>query len=129
MEKWGIENVNDLIVDETVADFEANHVDGTPFYNNPPTRPTSQTPNAGNDGGFHHFNGGYDYPNPNKPTASTPRNYGNNNGYLPTTGYTIHHNNNPNRQNGIDRYWQATATVIQQPPVAVSGFSYTINQR
>lgn len=77
LQKWGTDNVNDLIVDETIDNFESTRVNGIPFFNNLPTRPTAQTPQTPNqftdtpntlptDGGFHHFNDGYNYPNPNK---------------------------------------------------------------
>lgn len=116
LEKWGVDNVNDLIVDETVDDFEATRFNDIPLYDQKPPSPNqtptfTELPNAVPTDGFHHFDGGYNYPNPNKvhtaappppPPASTP-------GYLPTNAYTVNHNP------GADRYW--------------SGFSYSINQR
>lgn len=124
LDKWGIDNVNDLIVDETVDDFESTRrFNDIPLYDQKPPDPNqtptyNELPNAVPTDGFHHF--GYSYPNPNKvntvrPTqshepqpppppsapAATP--------YLPTNGYTVNHNP------GANRYW--------------SGFSYSINQR
>lgn len=66
------------------------------------------------------------------PPSPTPK-YGNK-VYMPTDGWTIHHNNINNNNNNrnddaIDRYWQASGDVLQQPPLAVSAFSYSINQR
>lgn len=114
LEKWGIDNVNDLIVDETVDDFEATRFNDIPLFDQKPpnphqTPPFADLPNAVPTDAFRHNDGtGYNYPNPNKvptpaqPPAPTP-------GYLPTNGYTVNHNPNS------DRYW--------------SGFSYSIHQR
>lgn len=72
LQKWGTDNVNDLIVDETIDNFEMIRVNGVPFFNNNnlPTRPTAQTTQTSNppptdSSGFDHFNSGYNYPNPN----------------------------------------------------------------
>lgn len=117
LEKWGIDNVNDLIVDETVDDFEATRFNDIPLFDQKPPNPhqtpiLNELPNAVPTDGFHHNDGaGYSYPNPNpnnkeqtpiQPPVPTP-------GYLPTNGYTVNHNP------GSDRYW--------------SGFSYSIHQR
>lgn len=119
LDKWGLENVNDLIVDETVDDFEATRFNDIPIYDpklpDPHQTPTfTDPPSAVPTDSYHHFDNGYNYPNPNKvhtvgppmhpapPPASTA-------GYLPTNhGYTVNHP-------GANRYW--------------SGFSYSINQR
>lgn len=139
LDKWGIDNVNDLIVDETVDDFESTRrFNDIPLFDQKPPDPNqtptfNDLPNAVPTDGFHHLDGGYNYPNPNKvntaaPPASQPQpqpSYlpppppspsvpssspaATPGGYLPTNGYTVNHNP------GADRYW--------------SGFSYSINQR
>lgn len=115
LEKWGTDNVNDLIVDETVDDFEATRFNDIPLFGQKPPAPHqpptyTELPNAVPTD--HHLDGGggYNYPVPKvhtvpvppPPPVSTA-------GYLPTNGYTVNHNP------GADRYW--------------SGFSYSINQR
>ncbi|XP_031640221.1 protein spaetzle 5 isoform X1 [Contarinia nasturtii] len=113
LDKWGVDNVDNLIVDETIDDFEATRFNDIPPFDQKPPEPNqpptfTERPNAVSTDGFHQIDRGYDYPNPNKvhtvapPPASTT-------GYLPTNGYTVNHNP------GADRYW--------------SGFSYLINQR
>ncbi|XP_055318359.1 protein spaetzle 5 isoform X2 [Sitodiplosis mosellana] len=129
LDKWGIDNVNDLIVDETVDDFEATRrFNDIPLFDQKPPDPNqtptfNDLPNAVPTDGFHHFDGGYNYPNPNKmhtavpqpqpppshPSPSLPSPASKPGGYLPTNGYTVNHNPS------ADRYW--------------SGFSYSINQR
>lgn len=121
LDKWGIDNVNDLIVDESVDEFEAPRFPNKPSYNptvpvpdpNPNQTPTfTEPPNAVSTEDYHHpYNGGYEYPNPNNvhTTVPPPPPQPSTVGYLPTNGYTINHNP------GANRYW--------------SGYSYTINQR
>lgn len=128
LDKWGIDNVNDLIVDETVDDFEATRFNDIPFFQQKPPDPHqtptfTEPPNVGptpddvyhnhNDGGG---NNGYNYPNPNNvhtvaphPMPPAPAPPSSTAGYLPANAYTINHNP------GANRYW--------------SGFSYSINQR
>lgn len=119
LDKWGIDNVNDLIVDETVDDFEATRFNDIPSFDQKPPNPNqiptfNGSPNAVPTDGFHHIDGGYNYPNPNKvqtsavPPPAQPQPVSTA-GYLPTNAYTVNHNP------GADRYW--------------SGFSYSINQR
>lgn len=140
LDKWGIDNVNDLIVDETVDDFESTRrFNDIPLFDQKPPDPNqtptfNDLPNAVPTDGFHHFDGGYNYPNPNKvntaappssqPQPQPPPSYlppppsppsapsspaATPGSYLPNNGYTVNHNP------GADRYW--------------SGFSYSINQR
>lgn len=138
LDRWGIDNVNDLIVDETIVDFEAPRSDDIPWFNDqkppdphhPPT--FTELPNTvPGDGGYHHVgDAGYNYPNPNKvhsapspaspppsplsppllpPVHQAPPAPSSTAGYLPNNAYTVNHNP------GANRYW--------------SGFSYSINQR
>lgn len=117
LDKWGIENVNDLIVDETVDDFEAPRFNDIPFYDQKPPDPHqtptyTELPHPVPTEGSHHFDGGYNYPNPNRPNTiapSPPAPPPSTAGYLPNNGYTVNHNP------GANRYW--------------SGYSYSINQR
>lgn len=130
LDKWGIDNVNDLIVDETVDDFEAPRFNDIPWFDQKPPDPHqtptfTELPNAvPGDGGYHHIgDAGYNYPNPNKmhtvappppppplpPVHPAPPAPSSTAGYLPTNAYTVNHNP------GANRYW--------------SGFSYSINQR
>lgn len=137
LDKWGIDNVNDLIVDETVDDFETTRFNDIPWFNDqkPPdphqTPAFTELPNAvPGDGGYHHVgDAGYNYPNPNKvhtvappatpppplsppllpPVHQAPPAPSSTAGYLPNNAYTVNHNP------GANRYW--------------SGFSYSINQR
>lgn len=144
LQRWGVDNVNDLIVDESVDDFDSNRK--TPIYpqnpNNPedgeyppnsqnPHTPTyiTETPNTVSTDSFHHFHDGYNYPNPNKPNTIAPPPSTTTAGYLPTSGFNFVQNNHHFNQNEVDRYWRASATVIQPPPIAISSFSYSINQR
>lgn len=154
LDKWGIENTNDLVVDETVDEFESTRFNDVPYHSNQrPQQPTyfTESPNAIPTDGYHHnFDGGYKYPNPNDhtvpsqpyppptsqfppypPTSQLPPTQhanvpNNNNGYLPRNAYTVNHNNrNLNPHNGVESYWPPSLPAAP----GVSSFSYSINQR
>lgn len=120
IDKLGVENANDLIVDESIEEFDDTRTTQAPpgpqnFYDPPP--PVQHQPQSppGQDP-YNQFGSGYSYPNPNevnhqiqlKPAVDFY-------GQTPNVAAAIVHHNND--------------AAAHYAPNAPSGLPYTINQR